>query len=192
VEIKQAPSASASAAEPDNESVGSVAPLEGLTSGSSSRVDYSVPVLDDIDMDHLSRLIPDSFEGSSQDAVLSFYRLVVLQAVDLGSAYRVSEESRAEIERKDFDLNHALQDCESSISSLEIQVKPLQEELNTFGESESVSTLLGLPLLFSVIHGARLFQAQVGNIEREKRGLKEDSAQRDCVFRFLVSCGYTE
>lgn len=129
----------------------SVAPLEGLANGSSSRVDFSVPVLDDIDMDHLPRLIPDSFEGSSQDAVLSFYRLVVLQAVDLGSAYHVSEESRAEIERKDFDLNRALQDCESSISSLEIQVKPLQEELNTFGESESVSTLLGLPLLFSVI-----------------------------------------
>jgi nucleoprotein TPR len=134
----------AAAAEPDN---GSVAPIEGLAS--SSRVEFSVPIPDDIDLEYLSRLLPDfSFETPSPDAVLSLYRFVVSQAVDLDGSLRDLEESRAEVERKDIELDQALQDRESSVSSLETQVKSLQEELakvkeerSTFGES--VATLLG-------------------------------------------------
>jgi nucleoprotein TPR len=144
---KQAAAAAAASAEPDNESAGSVAPLEGPSS--SSRVEFSVPVPDDIDLEYLSRLLPDfSFETPSPDAVLSLYRFVVSQAVDLDGSLRDLEESRAEVERKDIELDQALQDRESSVSSLETQVKSLQEELakvkeerNTFGES--VATLLG-------------------------------------------------
>jgi nucleoprotein TPR len=144
---KQAAAAAAAVAEPDNEPAGSVAPLEGPAS--SSRVEFSVPVPDDIDLEYLSRLLPDlSFETPSPDAVLSLYRFVVSQAVDLDGALRDLEESRAEVERKDIELDQALQDRESSVSSLETQVKSLQEELakvkeerNTFGKS--VATLLG-------------------------------------------------
>ena len=144
---KQAAAAAAAAVEPDNEPAGSVAPLEGPAS--SSRVEFSVPVPDDIDLEYLSRLLPDfSFETPSPDAVLSLYRFVVSQAVDLDGAFRDLEESRAEVERKDIELDQALQDRESSVSSLETQVKSLQEELakvkeerNTFGKS--VATLLG-------------------------------------------------
>jgi hypothetical protein len=63
------------------------------------------------------------------DAVLSLYRFVVSQAVDLDGSLRDLEESRAEVERKDIELDQALQDRESSVSSLETQVKSLQEEL---------------------------------------------------------------
>jgi nucleoprotein TPR len=137
----------AAAAEPDNEPTGSVAPLEGPSS--SSRVKFSVPVPDDIDLEYLSRLVPNlSFKTPSPDAVLSLYRFVVSQSVDFDSALRDLEESRAEVERKDIELDQALQDRESSVSSLETQVKSLQEELakvkeerNTFGKS--VATLLG-------------------------------------------------
>jgi nucleoprotein TPR len=68
------------------------------------------------------------------------------------------EESRAEVERKDVELDQALQDRESSVSSLETQVKSLQEELvkvkeerNTLGKSSHVSdirTLTYLTFLF--------------------------------------------
>jgi nucleoprotein TPR len=143
---KQAAAAAATAVEPDNEPAGSVAPLEGPAS--SSRVEFSVPLPDDIDIKYLSGLLPDlSFETPSPDAVLSLYRFVVSQAVDLDGALRDLEESRAEVERKDIELDQALQDRESSISSLETQAKLLQEELarvkeerNTLGKS--VATLL--------------------------------------------------
>ena len=163
---KQAAAAAAAAAEPDNEPSGSVASLEGLAN--SSRVEFSVPVPNDLDLDYLSRLLPDfSFETPSPDSVLSLYRFVVSQAVDLDGALRDLEESRAEVERKDIELDQALQDRESSVSSLETQVKSLQEELakvkeerNTFGMS--VAMLLGgysccemsviyTTLLFSVV-----------------------------------------
>jgi nucleoprotein TPR len=99
--------------------------------------------------EYLSRLLPDfSFETPSPDAVLSLYRFVVSQAVELDGALRGVEESRAEVERKDIELDQALQDRESTVSPLETQVKSLQEELakvkgerNTFGKS--VATLLG-------------------------------------------------
>ncbi len=138
---KQAAAAAATATEPDNEPAGSVAPLEGQSS--SSRVEFSVSVPDDLDLDYLSRLLPDfSFETPSPDAVLSLYRFVVSQALDLDGAHRDLDESRAEVERKDIELDQALQDRESSVSSLETQVKSLQEELakvkgerNTLGKS---------------------------------------------------------
>jgi nucleoprotein TPR len=138
---KQAAAAAAAAADPDNEPTGSVAPFEGPAS--SSRLDFSVPVPDDIDLEHLSRLLPGvSFEAPSQDAILSLYRFVTSQAVDLDGALRDLEESHAEGERKNVELDQALQDRESSVSSFETQVKSLQEELakvkeerDTFGKT---------------------------------------------------------
>jgi len=144
---KQAAAAAAAAAESDNDPAGSVATLEGPAS--SSRVEFSVPVPDNLDLEYLSKLLPDfSFETPSPDAVLSLYRFVVSQGVDLDSSLRDLEETRAEVERKDVELDQALQDRESSVSSLEVQVKSLQEELtkvkaerSTLGMS--VHTLLG-------------------------------------------------
>lgn len=151
---KQAAAAAAAVAEPENEPSGS---LEGTAI--SSRAEFSVQVTDDLDLDYLSRLLPDfSFETPSPDAVLSLYRFVVSQAADLDGALRDLEESRAEVERKDVELDQALQDRESSVSSLETQVKSLQEELvkvkeerNTLGESSHASdirTLTYLTFLF--------------------------------------------
>jgi nucleoprotein TPR len=138
----KAAAAAAAAAETDNDASGSVAPLEGSTTG-SFRVEFSVSIPDDLDLAYLSKLLPDfSFETPSSDAVLSLYRFVVSQAVDLDGALRDLEESRAEVEKKDVELDQALQDRESSVASLETQVKSFQEELakvkeerNTLGKS---------------------------------------------------------
>jgi hypothetical protein len=67
----------------------------------------------------------------------SLYWFVISQA----GALHDLEVSRAEVERKDIELDQALQDHESYVPSLETQVKSLQEELakveedhNTFGK----------------------------------------------------------
>ena len=139
---KQA-AAAAAAAEIDIEQAESVAPSDAPAS--PSKVDFSVSIPDDLDLEYLSRLLPDvSYESPSQDAILSLYRLIITQAGDLDGALRDLEESRAENERKDVELDQALQDRESSVSSLDVQVKALQEELvrvkqerDTLGESEA-------------------------------------------------------
>ena len=224
--------AAAAAAEPDNEPAVSVAPLEAA---SSSRVEFSVPVPDDIDLEYLSRLLPDfSFETPSPDAILSLYRFVVSQAVDFDGSLRDLEESRAEVERKDIELDQALQDRESSVSSFETQIKSLQEELarvkeerRTFGKSVArlrsgysccdicyllypfslASSKSNLESQISTLSSSQSissteldsFRHRVDDIEREKRDLlgvvsrlKEDSAQRDGVFLFLLSYAYAE
>jgi nucleoprotein TPR len=143
----QAAAAAAAAAEHDIEPAESVAPSEvqGPSAG-LSKVEFSVSIPDDFDLDYLSKFLPDvSFETPSPDAVLSLYRLVLSQAVDSEEALRELEELRAENERKDIELDQALQDRESSVSSLETQFKGLQEELvkvkqerDTLGESHAL------------------------------------------------------
>ena len=133
--------AAAAAAELDE----SVAPSEA--GASQTRVEFSVPIPDDLDFDYLSRLLPDfSFETPSPDTVLSLYRLVVSQAVSLESALHDLEESRAENERKDVELDQALQDRESSVSSLETQVKGLQEELSKVKQDRNALGEFGVTL----------------------------------------------
>ena len=107
----------------------------------------SIPLADDIDLDYLSRALPDvPFEVPSPDAILSLYRLIVSQTVNLSleDAHRDLEELRADNERKDIELDQSLQDRESLAPSLEAQVKGLQEELvkakqerDTLGESHA-------------------------------------------------------
>lgn len=153
--------AAAAAAELDDEPAESVAPHS--QAASSSRLEFSVPIPDDLNLEYLSRLLPDiSFEAPSPDSISSLYRLVVSQAVDLDGAHRDLEESRAENERKDVELDQALQDRESSVYSLEAQAKALQEELakakqerDTLGESTRLKghpcrRVFTLPLLLCI------------------------------------------
>ncbi|KAH9974884.1 hypothetical protein BGW80DRAFT_1444514 [Lactifluus volemus] len=194
----QAAAAAAAAAEHDFEPAGSVAPSEVQGSSAGlSKVEFSVSIPDDFDLDYLSKFLPDvSFESPSPDTVLSLYRLVVSQAVDSEEALRELEELRAENERKDIELDQALQDRESSVSALETQCKGLQEELvkvkqerDTFASSKSnlesqLSTLNSSQSISSTELDS--FRHKVEDTEREKRDLlgvvsrlKEDGAQRD-------------
>jgi nucleoprotein TPR len=137
--------AAAAAAERDAESV---APSDAGTA-SQTRLDFSVTIPDDLDFDYLSRVLPDvSFETPSPDTILSLYRLVVTQAGSLETANLELEESRAENERKDVELDQALQDRESSASSLEIQVKGLQEEVVKLKQERDTLGRLGVIIVF--------------------------------------------
>ncbi len=128
---RKSKAAAAAAAAAEHLDAESVAPSEaGTASQTQTRADFFVPIPDDLDFDYLSKVLPDiSFETPSPDTIVSLYRLVVTQTVGLESALHDLEESRAENERKDVELDQALQDRESSVSSLETQVKGLQEEL---------------------------------------------------------------
>ncbi|KAH9169938.1 hypothetical protein EDB89DRAFT_1980725 [Lactarius sanguifluus] len=190
---RKSKAAAAAAAELDAESV---APSEAGTAG-QTRVEFSVPIPEDLDFDYLSRVLPDvSFDTPSPDSVLSLYRLVVTQAVGLENAHHDLEESRAENERKDVELDQALQDRESSVSSLETQVKGLQEELTKVKQDRDalVSSKSNLESQISTMNSSQSvssteldsFKHRVEDTEREKRDLlsvvsrlKEDSAQRD-------------
>jgi nucleoprotein TPR len=116
---------------------------------------FCVSIPDDFDLDYLSRALPDvPFEVPSPDAILSLYRLVVSQAVDLEDAHRDFEELRADNERKDIELDQPLQDCESLVSSLGAQVKGFQEvlvkakqERDTLGESHA-----SLPNIYVIVY----------------------------------------
>ncbi|KAH9974301.1 hypothetical protein BGW80DRAFT_1458370 [Lactifluus volemus] len=69
--------------------------------------------------------IPRDAVSPAPDNDLSLYHLVVSQAVHSEEALCELEELCAENERKDIELDQALQDCESSVSSLESQFKGL-------------------------------------------------------------------
>ncbi|KAH9056279.1 hypothetical protein EDB87DRAFT_1637584 [Lactarius vividus] len=190
---RKSKAAAAAAAELDAESV---APSEAGTAG-QTRVEFSVPIPEDLDFDYLSRVLPDvSLDTPSPDSILSLYRLVVTQAVGLENAHHDLDESRAENERKDVELDQALQDRESSVSSLETQVKGLQEELTKVKQDRDAlaSSKSNLESQISTMNSSQSvssteldsFKHRVEDTEREKRDLlsvvsrlKEDSAQRD-------------
>ena len=100
------------AAEPD-----SVTPLQ-------------ITLSDDIDEDALSKLIPEiNLASLSPDDILSIYRLLLSQLISLDSAQRERDEARADTERKDIELDQALQDKESLSNDLEASVESVHKEL---------------------------------------------------------------
>ena len=100
------------AAEPD-----SVAPLQ-------------ITLSDDIDEDALSKLIPEiNLASLSPDDILSIYRLLLSQLISLDSAQRERDEARADTERKDIELDQALQDKESLSNDLEASAESVHKEL---------------------------------------------------------------
>jgi nucleoprotein TPR len=169
---RKSKAAAAAAAELDAESVA----LSDAGTASQTRLDFSVTIPDDLDFDYLSRVLPDvSFETPSPDTVLSLYRLVVTQADSLETANLELEESRAENERKDVELDQALQDRESSASSMEAQVKGLQEELTKVKQDRDTLGRFGvtvfrsrlMPRLLSVIKK----QPRVANFYSEQHSI---------------------
>lgn len=114
----------AAAAEPATESISASA------SAPSVSASQSIAVPDDIDTDFLSSLLPDvSLESPSPDAIVSVYRLVLTQATDYDATKREVEELQAEVERRDVELDQALQDKETATKELESSLETTQNEL---------------------------------------------------------------
>lgn len=104
------------------------------TRSKAAEVDTAVPLQitlpDDIDEDTLSELLPEvNLISLSSDDVLSIYRLLNLQHTNLNLAQRERDEARADTERKDIELDQALQDKENLTSDLEASVESVHKEL---------------------------------------------------------------
>jgi nucleoprotein TPR len=89
-----------------------------------------ITLSDDVDVDALSKLIPEiNLTSLSSDDILFIYQLLVSQLTSLDSAHRERDEARAETERKDVELDQALQDKESLTNDFEASVESVNKEL---------------------------------------------------------------
>lgn len=92
---------------------------------------FTVQVPEDIDTDRFSTLLPDlDLSNPSSEAIASLYRLVVAQASHLDSTQRELEEIRSEVDRKDVEIEQAVQDRDSATHELIEQVNRIQDELD--------------------------------------------------------------
>jgi nucleoprotein TPR len=84
----------------------------------------------DVDADALGALLPDfDFVNVNEDSVVVLYRLILAQVADADHALREVEDVRAELERKEVELDQALQDRETAVKELEGNFEKLQDEL---------------------------------------------------------------
>jgi hypothetical protein len=94
------------------------------TSSRSARVEgtHSLTIVtpEDLDVDALSSLVPDAdLSEPNSEVIISVYRLLLQHAAELNATQRQLDESRAEVEKKDVELDQALQDRESMSKELE-------------------------------------------------------------------------
>ena len=102
----------------------------------------AVDIPEDLDFDALTSLLPDTrLDTPTPDAILYLYRLVVNQAADGDAAQRELEEARADLSRKDVELDQALQDRETATRDLEATLEGVQKELDQVKqEKEDIGT----------------------------------------------------
>ncbi|OSX59644.1 hypothetical protein POSPLADRAFT_1149535 [Postia placenta MAD-698-R-SB12] len=125
----------------------------------------SVAIPEDVDADILSNLLPDvDLSSPSSDVILSLYRLVVAQATESDATQRELEEARADIERKDVELDQALQDrdyaaseLESTLDSVRKELEQVKQEKEELGTSCAIAgaRLIDIPLQLSPVPHCR-------------------------------------
>lgn len=102
-----------------------------IAHASEADSDAHIVIPDDIDHEELAALLPDvDLHSPSPEAIVTFYKLLLAQAADLDASQRQLDEAHGETEKKEVELDQALQDRESATKELEGSVESLQEELN--------------------------------------------------------------
>ena len=126
-----AAAAAAAAAEHEHETASTQGTEDFSLSAPPSSTTFLVPIPPDLDLDTLSHILPDvSFAKPDPETVLSVYRLLLAQVADQDDTRRDLEELRAEVERKDIELDQAIQDGETKTKDLEVAVESLQKEVS--------------------------------------------------------------
>ncbi|KAI6139407.1 hypothetical protein BKA82DRAFT_25515 [Pisolithus tinctorius] len=157
----------------------------------------SIPIPVDVDVEALSNLIPEvSFTNPTPDTIVSIYRLLLAQVAETDATHRDVEELRAEVERKDIELDQAVQDGESKSKDLESSLESAQTQLNALKteRDELVESNNALEAKITSIANSRdtssteldHLRHRIEECEKEKRDLigvvsrlKEDASQRD-------------
>jgi nucleoprotein TPR len=105
---------------------------EGDTSGMADEsYPFVVSIPEDVDLDSLSDLLPGtSLTSPSPEAIIALYRLLLAQALEGRSITQELDEARAELEKKDVELDQALQDRESMSRDLETSLESVHTQLN--------------------------------------------------------------
>lgn len=105
----------------------------------------------DIDEVTLSNLLPETnLTSISSEDVVGLFRLVVTQAINFNNSERERDEARAELERKDIELDQVLQDKEGVSKELEASVEAAIEELNSVKQERNQLGYLKICLHVSV------------------------------------------
>ncbi|KAG2147462.1 uncharacterized protein EDB93DRAFT_1147386 [Suillus bovinus] len=167
------------------------------TDESSYPQPFSIPLPTDIDVEALSSLIPEvSFATPTPETIVSVYRLLLAQVTETNATQRDLEEARADVERKEVELDQAYQDAENKTKSLETSLENVQSQLTvTRQEKEQLAaSKSSLEAQISNLSTSQYtssteldqFKHRVEDAEREKRDLmgvvnrlKEDATQRD-------------
>ncbi|KAG6833443.1 hypothetical protein H0H87_006809 [Tephrocybe sp. NHM501043] len=180
---RQAQGAAAAAADADGER--------------SHPYELSLTLPDDVDIESLSELLPDTnFASPSSDTIISLYRLILAQALEGRSIALELDEARAEAEKKDVELDQALQDRETATKELDETLENVQKELNQSKQERDqlVASQTSLRTqIQDLLNSQTVSSTEVGNLkhrvddtEREKRDLvgiisrlKQDKAQQE-------------
>jgi nucleoprotein TPR len=110
-----------------------------------------VPVPEDIDLDYLSELLPNipNLSLVTADAVAVLYKLVVGQNAELDNLRRDVDTLNAEVERRDVELDQALQDKETfsqemgeSMDSVQSDLQQVKQERDKLGLAVHIHKLL--------------------------------------------------
>jgi nucleoprotein TPR len=95
----------------------------------------SLSLPDDVDVDSLALLLPDvSFTALTAGGAIALLKLVQSQAMIVDNAQRELEECKADGERKDVELDQALQDKETTAHELETALQAANHELTVAKE----------------------------------------------------------
>ena len=102
---------------------------------------------EDLDVDTLSSLVPDvDLSEPNSEVIISVYRLLLQHVAELNATQRQLDESHAEVEKKDVELDQALQDRESMSKELEqsqesalVQLEKAKREKDQLGTHCNVS-----------------------------------------------------
>lgn len=106
------------------------------------------PLLSDVDIRSLSEYFPDaSLESPSPELVIACYKVIIEQKEKLNEYAEDVEILKAEADRKDVELDQALQDrervsreLEEAVSSVQGELKALKEEKTQLGMRYGLGT----------------------------------------------------
>lgn len=91
---------------------------------------FSISLPEDVDLEALNELLPDTdWASPTAEGIASIYKFLLSQVAESEAAQRELDELRANAERKDVELDQALQDREQTSTVLESQIETLQTEL---------------------------------------------------------------
>lgn len=92
---------------------------------------FVVSIPDDVDLESLSDFLPETnLTSPSPESIIALYRLLLAQALEGRSITQELDEARAEVEKKEVELDQALQDRESMTKDLEAALEGVQIQFN--------------------------------------------------------------